>query len=237
MTGVQTCALPISGVDQLYTKILEEAFSDIHPGNRQGYLHFQAIVGTILLIFNPLSINGLSELVGCNTHRIRSTVRSLHSLLLVPENTKDPISTFHKSFPDFLLDPDRCQDKQLCVEPAGHHAKILLACLRLMKKKLKKNLCNLGYGAFLSEVKDPKDTYIGDALEYTCQFWTRHLLCIPHSSPHVEKVEKAIDQFFTTHLLHWIEALALTGSLGVGVYAMNDIDQWCDLVSDMIGIH
>ena len=90
-----------SGVDQLYTKILEEAFSDIHPGNGQGYLHFQAVVGTILLIFNPLSINGLSELLGYNTHRVRSTIRSLHSLLLVPENTEDPITIFHKSFPDF----------------------------------------------------------------------------------------------------------------------------------------
>ena len=229
-----------SGVDQLYTKVLEQAFSNIHPGYGQGYLHFQSVVGTILLIFNPLSINGLSELLGCNTHQIRSTVRSLHSLLLVPENTEDPISIFHKSFPDFLLDPDRCQDKQLHVEPAGHHVEILLACLRLMGTKLKKDICNLGDGAILSEVGDistQKDIYIGDALEYACQFWTRHLLGIPHSSPHAEEVQKAIDQFFTTHLLHWIEVLALAGNLGVGVYAMNDIDQWCGLVSDVIGIH
>jgi hypothetical protein len=44
-------------------------------------------------------------------------------------------------------------------------------------------------------------------------------------------VQKAIDKFFTVHLLHWIEVLALTGNLGVGVYAMNDIEQWYDLVS------
>ena len=30
------------------------------------------------------------------------------------------------------------------------------------------------------------------------------------------------------HLLHWIEVLALTGNLGVGVYAMNDIEKWCN---------
>ena len=229
-----------SGVDQLYTKVLKQAFSDIDPGNGQDYLYFQTVVGTILLISNPLSINGLSELLGYNTHRICSTVRSLHSLLLVPENTEDPISVFHKSFPDFLLDPDRCQDKQLHVEPAGCHVEILLACLRLMEKKLKKNICNLGDCAILSEVEDistHKNTYIGDALEYACQYWTRHLLGVPHSSPRAEEVQKAIDKFFTTHLLHWIEVLALTGNLGIGVYAMNDIDQWCGLVSDVIGIH
>jgi hypothetical protein len=41
-----------------------------------------------------------------------------------------------------------------------------------------------------------------------------------------EEVQKAIDNFFTTHLLDWIEVLALTGNLGIGVYAMNDVEQW-----------
>ena len=100
-----------SGVDQLYTKVLEQAFCDVHTDNRQGYSHFQAVVGAVLLIFNPLSINGLSELLGCDTYHIHSTIRSLHSLLLVPDSTEDPVHIFHKSFPDFLLDSAHFQDK------------------------------------------------------------------------------------------------------------------------------
>ena len=225
-----------SGVDQLYTKVLQQAFSDVHADTSQQYLRFQTVVGTILLIFNPLSINSLSELLGYNTQQIYSTMRSLHSLLLVPESAEDTIQIFHKSFPDFLMDPDRCRDKRLFVDPAGHHAEILLMCLRLMEKRLKKNICNLDEYAVLSEVKDlstRKKDYIGDGLEYVCKFWTRHLLEVSSSSPHVEEVEKATVKFFTVHLLHWIEVLALTGNLGVGVYAMNDIEQWCNLVSDM----
>ena len=226
-----------SGVDQLYTKVLQQAFSPTHADNHQKYHHFQTIVGTVLLLFDPLSMKGLSELMGCSTQRIHSTVRSLHSLLLIPENTEDPIRIFHKSFPDFLTSSDRCQDEQLLVQPTNHHAKILLACLRLMEEKLKKNICNLDDYAVPREVKDfytCKKTYIGNALEYACQFWTRHLLKIPSSSPDIEGVQRKIEKFFRVHLLHWIEVLALTGHLSVGVYAMNDVEQWCNMVGHLL---
>jgi hypothetical protein len=87
-----------------------------------------------------------------------------------------------------------------------------------MKEKLKKNICNLDDYVVLSDVKDLpaclKDN-IGDSLEYACCFWTKHLLEIPGNSSCVEEVQKAIDEFFTIHLLHWIEVLVLTRNLGM----------------------
>ena len=228
-----------SGVDQLYTKVLQQAFSHIHMDNHQQSLHFQTVVGTILLLFNPLSMKGLSELMGCSPQRIRSTVRSLHSLLLVPEDIEVPIQVFHKSFPDFLTNSDRCQDRQFLVQPANHHTKILLACLRFMEKRLKKNICNLDDYAVPREIKDfatHKKAYIGDGLEYACQFWTRHLLVTPSSGLHIEEVQKTIEKFFREHLLHWVEVLALTGHLSVGVYAMNDVEQWYNMVSHVVNL-
>jgi len=223
-----------SGVDQLYIKVLQQAFCDVPAGNTQRHLRFQAVVGTVLLIFNPLSIKGLSELLGINIPHIRTTMRSLHSLLLVPDGAEDPIQVFHKSFPDFLTDPERCEDKQFFVEPAVHHVEILLSCLGLMGRRLKKNICKLDDHAVLSEVKDLSDrqkAHIGDALEYACCFWTKHLLEVPGGSSCAEEVQRAIDDFFTTHFLDWIEVLVLTRNLDVGVYAMNDVEQWCTLVS------
>jgi len=120
------------------------------------------------------------------------------------------------------------------MEPAVHHAEILLLCLNLMRVRLKKNICNLDNYAVLSKVKDlsaRKRDYIGDALEYACRFWTKHLLGIPGTSSQVKEVQKAIDMFFTTYLPYWIEVLALTGNLGVGIYAMNDVEQWYALVN------
>ena len=225
-----------SGVDQLYTQILQQAFSDVHPGNSQRYHQFQTVVGTVLLLFNPLSIKELSDLLDCSLLYIQSATRSLHSLLLVPGSIEEPIQIFHKSFPDFLMDPNCCEDEKFVIEPAACHAAILLACLKFMEERLKRNICGLDDFAVLSEVKDPsayKGDHIGDALEYACKFWTKHLLEIPSNNPHAEEVKKAIDKFFTVHLLHWVEVLAITGNLCVGVYAMSDIQQWCNLVSDM----
>ena len=223
-----------SGVDQLYTKVLQQAFNGVSTDNSPRNLHFQTVVGTILLLFNPLPIKSLSELLGCNIPHIRTTIRSLHSLLLVPDSNEDPIRIFHKSLPDFLMDSDRCWDRRFYVEPAGHHLEILLRCLRLMEKRLKKNICNLEDYAILSEVKDLhtlKKVHIGDDLEYACRYWTKHLLAVPSDSPHIEEVQKIVDRFFTVHLLHWIEALAIIGHLDIGVYAMSEIEQWCGSVS------
>ena len=104
-----------------------------------------------------------------------------------------------------------------------------------MEKRLKRNICNLDNHATLSEVKahSAYKVYIGDALEYACKFWTKHLLEVPSKNHHTKEVEKAIGKFFTTHLLHWIEVLAVTGNLGVGVYVMNDIEEWYNSVSSM----
>ena len=103
-----------------------------------------------------------------------------------------------------------------------------------MRSKLKKNICNLDDYAVLSEVKDlsaRRKDHIGDVLEYVCRFWTKHLLRIPATSSHAKEVQKAIDTFFTACLPYWIEVLTLTGNLRIGVYAINDIEQWYVLVS------
>jgi hypothetical protein len=221
-------------VDQLYTSILNHAFHDAHADNSQCYSHFRDVVGTVLLIFNPISIKGLSELLTYNTSLIRSTVRSLHSLLLVPDGTGDPIDIFHKSFPDFLTDPHRCRDERFFVDPSVHHTDIFFSCLSLMRERLKKNICNLNDRAVLSEVKDlssRRKDYIGDALEYACRFWTKHLLEIPSTSPRAKEAQTFIREFFKTHMPYWIEVLVLTGNLGVGIYAIDSIRQWYNLVS------
>jgi len=57
---------------------------------------------------------------------------------------------------------------------------------------------------------------------------------MPGTGSHVEEVQKAVDQFFTTCLPYWIEVFALTGNLGVGVYAINDVEQWYTSVSAII---
>ena len=221
-----------SGIDILYTQVLKQAVDGVDPDDGEFYSHFKTVVGAVLLAFNPLSVNALSDLLGVSG--ISTTLRSLHSLLLVPTSEVAPIRIFHKSFPDFLTDPRRCMDHQFFVHPPIHHAEILLSCLKLMRERLKRDVCVLGDYVILSEVEDLADCrkdHIGDALEYACCFWTKHLLRTPSSGHSIREVQEAIDQFFTTCLLFWIEVLGLMEKLDIGVHALNDIQQWYTLVS------
>ena len=221
------------GIDLLYTQVLEQAFQDV---DQDFYSHFKSVVGAVLLAFCPLSIKALSDLLkSCGTlSKIYSTLRTLHSLLLIPDNTEDPVRIFHKSFPDFLLNPGRCTNKQLFVDPPIYHREILLSCLNVMKQGLKKNICNLDGYTFNSRVEDlpaRRVAYIGDTLWYACRFWTNHLMKVPSDGPEGEEVQKELDKFFTTCLLSWIEVLSLMGHIDIGVYSLNNVEQWYILVS------
>jgi len=223
-----------SGIDILYTQVLKGAIDDVDVDDEELYSCFRAVVGAVLLMFNPLSAKALSDLLG--VLNASTTLRSLHSLLLVPTSEAGPVCIFHKSFHDFLMDPRRCTDHQFFIDPPIHHTKILLSCLKLMKERLQRNICRLDAYAIPNEVEDLADRkkdYIGDALEYACCFWTKHLLRVSTSDTGVGEVEEAINKFFTTYLLFWIEVLSLVGKLDTGVHALNDIQQWYSLVSCM----
>jgi len=223
-----------SGIDILYIQVLKQAVDDVDIEDEEFYSHFRTVVGAVVLVFNPLSVKALSDLL--RVSGILTALCSLHSLLLVPTSKDAAIQIFHKSFPDFLMDSRRCTDHKFFIEPSIHHRGILLSCLNLMSERLERNICRLDDYVILSEVKDlpnrQKD-HIGDALEYACCFWTKHLLGISGSSPGVEEVQEAIDKFFPTCLLFWIEVLILMGKLDIGVHALNDIQQWYRLVSHM----
>jgi len=219
-----------SGINLLCIQVLEHAFRDADSDEQELYSRFKFVVGAVLLVFHPLSRKSLSDLLrNCGTlSHISNTLRSLHSLLLVPNSEVDPVRIFHKSFPNFLTDPRRCKDERFFVDPPVHHVDILFSCLDLMKKKLKKNICNLDDYAILSKVEDlpaHREACVGNALEYSCRFWTKHLAKVLGNGPHVERVQKAVDEFFVTRLLFWIEVLSITGYLGEGVYVINEIQQ------------
>ena len=230
-----------TGVDTLYTEVLMQAFHDmdlnnLKLGDQEVFQCLRSVVGAVLLVFNPLSMKSLSDLLtNFNTlSDISTPLQSFHSLLLIPNSIEGPIRPFHKSFPDFLTDPERCKDKRFFVDPSIHHTELLFSCLNLMKKRLKRNICNLDDHTVLSRVQDLstcQKSCIGGALGYACQFWTKHLVKTPNNDYNAEEVQKAINEFFTTYLLFWIEVLVVMGNLDTGVYAINDIKQWYISVS------
>ena len=105
---------------------------------------------------------------------------------------------------------------------------------------MRKGICKLYDCTVPSNIQDLstlQTTHIGNTLEYACHFWTKHLAKVSDISDGAEEVHQAIDSFFATGFLCWIEVLVLTGSLDIGVYALNDVEQWYMLVSYAQSFH
>ena len=220
------------GVDLLFNQILRQAFQDVREV--AVYSNLRNVIGAVILVFRPLSRGALENLLGISSSLTTVTMRHLHSLFNVPPDMDGPIRVLQRSFIDFLTDRMRCNDERFFIDPSTHHENILFSCLKMMRKHLKRNICDLDDHTVLREVEGlstRRETSIGSSLEYACQFWTKHLARIPGDGPHAKRVQEAMDDFFAKRLLCWIEVLSIMGHLGAAAYAINDIRQWYISVS------
>jgi len=77
-----------AGIDSLYSQILLHAFSGVHE--LEVFATTRCVLGAITLAFNPLSRKDLSTILGVPTTLILTTLRHLHSVILVPaDETKE----------------------------------------------------------------------------------------------------------------------------------------------------
>jgi len=220
-----------TGIDSLYSQILLHAFSDIHEPEE--YEDIRQILGAIVLAFNPLSQKDLSIILGVSTSLTSTTLRHLHSVILVPSDETKEVRIFHKSFPDFLQDSKRCiKVARLYINPKTYHEGMAISCLELVKE-LKMNPCSLPPFTMNQDIQDlPQllENNIGGAVEYACTYWAGHLKLSPTSGDFSEQI---ID--LTTVMLQnappWIEVMSLVNHLEGVIHSMNSLLDWLDKVS------
>ncbi|KAJ7437041.1 hypothetical protein FB451DRAFT_181408 [Mycena latifolia] len=90
---------PFHALDELYSQILRDVPFQSHLLNI-----LCAIVNGSMF---QLSTKNIEELLGLDSGDVKLTLRRLQSLLLVPQDEIHSISLHHKSFRDFLTDPNR----------------------------------------------------------------------------------------------------------------------------------
>ena len=202
-------------LDLLYTSILQEAFGADHPENDP---RVRSVLGAVVLAANPLSPSAVAALLGFESEEVLPLLSSLHSLLVFQEDIDLPVRPFHKSFPDFIVDPDRCTNPRFRVCPLDHHTELLSGCLETMNRELKRNMCNLPDGVVNSEVIDLKERvedHIGQALKYACESWYKHLVgTIPAG------IIPVLHRFLEEKFLFWLEALSVLGAAREAVDAL-----------------
>ncbi|PIG89297.1 hypothetical protein AARAC_010795 [Aspergillus arachidicola] len=196
-----------SQMDRTYLPVLNQLFFNASQGEKkQLKKEFQDIVGVIILLAAPLSVNSLSQLINLPRDDIKNRLDGFHSVLSVPRNIDAPVRMLHLSFRDYLL----ITESPFHIDEQETHGKIALRCIQLMEARLKHNICDLAsYGAQRKNIDSQViNQHLTADLQYSCRYWVHHLKrnqgCIPESQ---------ILSFLKKHFLHWLEALALVGSI------------------------
>ena len=215
---------PEKELDRIYAKVLSDSIrGDYDEDEKEEVFElFRKIIGAIVILFNPLFATALSELLNKPRLEVSQILSNLHSVLEVPENNVYPIRILHPSFRDFLLTKERCQDPQLWVDEKQMHLDLAKNCLRLISNRLKRDICGLhNPGAFTTDVgSDRVGRFLPPEVQYACIYWVQHL----HKSGAQLHDDDQVHQFLREHLLHWLEALSLTGKLSEGVLAIASLE-------------
>ena len=208
-------------LDSLYASILQGAFGDDDPDDDP---KVRSVLGAMILAANPLSPSTISMLLGLDaSDDVLPLLSSAQSLLIFREDINFPVRPFHKSFPDFLIDPDRCTNKRFHISSSAHHSELLVGCLTLMNQRLEKNMCKLPDAVANSDISDLKERleqYIDPALRYACRSWHIHLIGGFTTLVHTPKITATLHRFLEKKFLFWLEVLSTLGAARNAVDAL-----------------
>ena len=217
-------------LNSLYTTILQGAFGDEDDPDNDPKV--RSVLGAMILAANPLSPSTIAALLDLDTEDVIPILSSIQSLLILQEDINCPVQPFHKSFPDFITNPDRCTNRRFLIFPGNYHPQLLVDCLRLMDRTLEKNMCRLPEAVANSDVSDVKERierYISTALQYACRWWHTHLVDQHIPSINTHKITSALHRFLERKFLFWLEVLSVLGAVRNAAEALRATVGWLEV--------
>lgn len=252
-----------SRLDATYTPILDQLLRQRTPkgvtprskNDREIITkRFRKVLGSIILLAEPLSAVSLAELLGIPLTEVKTALVSLRSVLKIPSDNNLPIELLHLSFRDFLVDEGKDEEYlPFWVDERKHHARLAHRCLKVLKegKHLTKDICKLGkLGTTREKITRKRvDEHLPAHVQYACLYWVHHWKEGSKEKSDAERGdmkgdnmkdgpseeddmkmddESPVDVFLRTHFLHWLEALGL---LGKATDSINMISQLLELAN------
>ena len=202
------------GIDQLYQKVVNSAMANF--SDEQGVRDCHSILGTIVLLQNPLSLTDLSQLLCLSEGHVTGLLKDFHSVLDIPQEGGG-VRVIHASFPDFLTNEHRCS--RFFVSPALQHRELTLC---LFNRMVQGNICDIG-GLKLSR---GTEDCIDGSLVYACRYWADHLVWASRDGNNADQLVAALDEFVHAKLSYWIEILSFLESLDVAMTALHKANIW-----------
>jgi hypothetical protein len=97
-----------SNLDRTYQPILDRLLTDLTITRKDALIReFQLVVGSVILLANPLSSLALSNLLGVSESTVDRRLDSLYSIFNIPPDNRAPVRMLHLSIREFLVDPEK----------------------------------------------------------------------------------------------------------------------------------
>jgi hypothetical protein len=207
----------LTGLKGTYLPILDSVVVSEGDGKAEDRIfEFKRIAGTIALLYDPLAASTLARLLNLCIGDVDRVLRLLHSVLNIPRapdgkmDCTTPITLFHLSFRDFLVDPALEHESKFWVNAKETHRTLGVHCIRLLESGvLKEDVCGVvALGTRRSSVAKSKvHSSLPEDVAYACCYWTQHVM----SSGDRIKDSDTVLRFLQKHVLYWIEALSWLG--------------------------
>jgi hypothetical protein len=199
-----------SQMDKIYQPVLTQLLTDNDHESNELLQEFRDIVGVIIILAAPLSVESLTRLIHLPKRTISDILDPLHSVLNISRDLEAPVRILHLSFREYLL----TTESKFHIDEQETHRKVGLHCLRVMNDHLQQNICGLSsYGTQKVDIDNQTiSQHLSADLQYSCRYWVHHL-----QESRGDFSEFPVLPFLKTNFLQWLEALSLMGVLSEAV--------------------
>jgi hypothetical protein len=215
---------PEKHLNEIYITVLKSSVSLEYADDEkeESYYMLRQILGSLAVLFSPLSASSLSRLLCITKDDIDQTLEDLHSVLGVPKDQTQPLHLHHPSFRDFLLNKNRCSDSNFQVDETQAHQTLASSCIQLMSTSLKQDVCGQeAPGILVADIESSRiEQCLPPEVRYACLYWIQHL----QKSDTQLYDNGQVHQFLQVHLLHWLEALGWIGKTSEGILAILSLE-------------
>jgi hypothetical protein len=177
--GSTSTATPEEHLNQIYVTVLQKSarLGYMEEEKQLLYSMLRDILGSIIILFFPLSADSLSRLLSIIKRKIDRALEGLHSILDIQKDPGHLVRLYYPLFRDFLLDKKRCGDPNFWVNEKQAHRTLTDSCIRLISKTFKQNICGVdASGVLITDVESGRmKQYLPSKIQYTCLYWMQYI--------------------------------------------------------------